>query len=118
MRYMLLIHSDPADCHERSPEAEAELMAAYGAFNQELEAAGANLGADRLHPVSTATTVRVRDGGALITDGPFAESKEHLGGYYIIEAPDLDAAVAWAAKVPSATFGSVEVRPIWDMSAP
>ncbi len=113
MRYLLLIATDDASGHQLPPDEEAAIMAEYQAFTDDLQAAGAMLGGERLHPSSTATTVRVRDGEALITDGPFAETKEHLGGYYMIEAADLDAAVAWAAKIPGARFGSVEVRPVW-----
>ena len=117
MRYMLLIAVDDSGGHQLPPAEEAALMAEYGAVTAEMQAADVMRGGDRLHPTSTATTVRVRDGEAIVTDGPFAETKEHLGGYYVIEAEDLDAAVAWAAKIPGARFGSVEVRPIWEMNA-
>ena len=117
MRYMLLIAVDDKDGHQLPPEEEAALMAEYGAFTEALLDAGAMQGGSRLRPTSTATTVRVRDGETFVTDGPFAETKEHLGGFYLIEAADLDAAVAWAAKIPGARFGSVEVRPIWEMDA-
>ena len=99
----------------RSPEAMGELMAGYEAFTTELADSGAFQASERLQPTTTATTVRVRDGKTLSTDGPFTETKEHLGGYYLIDAPDLDAAIAWAAKIPTATYGSIEVRPIWEM---
>lgn len=115
MRYMLLIATDEALEADRTPDQEAALMQEYGAFTAELQAAGAMLGAERLRPTSTATTVRIRDGETLVTDGPFAETKEFVGGYYMIEAANLDEAVAWAAKIPSARIGSVEVRPIWEM---
>ncbi|MHC4956206.1 MAG: YciI family protein [Planctomycetota bacterium] len=115
MRYMLLIATEEALDAGRSPDEEMALMQAYGAFSEELQAAGAMLGAERLRPTSASTTVRVRDGETMVTDGPFAETKEYLGGYYMIEAADLDEAVAWAAKIPSARFGCVEVRPIWEM---
>lgn len=115
MRYLLMIYGEEA-LDENMSEAEmGQLMQAYGRFGAEIEAAGVLLGSDRLHPVSSASTVRVRDGKTLITDGPFAETKEALGGYYLIDVQDLDAANAWAAKIPSATYGSVEVRPIWVM---
>ncbi|MEM8884384.1 MAG: YciI family protein [Planctomycetota bacterium] len=115
MRYVLLIASEESIDAARSPAEEAELMQEYGVFSQEVDAAGAMRGGERLRPTDRATTVRVRDGEALITDGPFAETKEHLGGFYIVEAANLDEAVAWAAKIPSAKFGAVEVRPIWEM---
>ncbi|MBV9511267.1 MAG: YciI family protein [Caulobacteraceae bacterium] len=113
MQYLLLIYAD-----ENLPTSEAETKAmieAYGAFTQEVIQKGHFKGADRLRPTSTATTVRVRDGKALVTDGPFAETREQVGGYYLIEAKDLDEATAIAAKIPSAKHGSIEVRPIWTM---
>jgi hypothetical protein len=114
MRYLLLINSNEQEEQSMSPEDGEKLMAAYGTFTQELMAAGVMKGADRLRPTSTATTVRVRNGETLTTDGPFAETKEQLGGYYEIDVKDLDEAIKWAAKIPSAAHGSVEVRPIWD----
>ena len=78
---------------------------------------GVLLAAEPLHPVETATTVRVRNGRVTVTDGPFAETKEQLGGYYLIEAPDLDAAISWAARCPGASHGTIEVRPVWEMTA-
>jgi hypothetical protein len=113
MRYMLLIHSDE-NYYATVSEAEmGQLMGAYGQFSEEF--AGQIQGSDRLQPVQTATTVRVRNGDTVTTDGPFAETKEQFGGYYVIEAKDLDEAIAIAAKVPTAAYGSVEVRPIWEM---
>ncbi len=116
MKYLLLIYSEENQDNALTEEENGKLMQAYGQFSQELAASGACLGSDRLRPIDTATTVRMRDGKQLTTDGPFAETKEQLGGYYFIEAKDLDEAISWAAKIPSATYGSVEVRPIWDMS--
>jgi hypothetical protein len=114
MKYMLLIYGamdqGPA---EGSPEAEAE-MGRWFAFTQELRESGAWLGGEALHPGGAATTVRERDGQRSITDGPFAETKEILGGYYVIDVPDLDAAVEWAAKLPNVTYGSVEIRPVME----
>jgi len=112
MQYLLLIYS--AESEEAQQPGE-KLMAEYGAFTQGIVQSGAFKGADRLRPISTATTVRVRDGKTLTTDGPFAETREQLGGYYLIEAKDLDEAVGIAAKVPTARYGSIEVRPIWTM---
>lgn len=115
MRYMLLINASETEENAMSEADMGQLMAEYGKFGEELEAAGAYLESARLQPTSTATTVRVRDRETLTTDGPFAETKEQFGGYYLIEAKDLDEAVRWASKVPSAKMGSVEVRPIWEM---
>jgi hypothetical protein len=112
MQYMLLIYSAESD---DAKQDQAALMADYGAFTQGIVQSGAFKAADRLKPVATATTVQVRNGKALTTDGPFAETREQLGGYYLIEAKDLDEATAIAAKVPSAKHGSIEVRPIWTM---
>jgi hypothetical protein len=114
MRYLLLINSSEQEEDAMTPKDMEAMMAAYGKFTQDLQAAGVMRGADRLRPTSTATTVRVRNGEVLTTDGPFAETKEQLGGYYEIEVKDLDEAIGWAAKVPSAAYGSVEVRPLWE----
>ncbi|HEX3916430.1 MAG TPA: YciI family protein, partial [Caulobacteraceae bacterium] len=92
-----------------------KMMADYGVFTQGIIQNGNFKSADRLKPVATATTVRVRDGKTLATDGPFAETREQLGGYYLVEAKDLDEAVGIAAKVPTAKHGSIEVRPVWAM---
>jgi hypothetical protein len=94
------------------PQAEmAATMEAYGRYTEELQAAGVLRGGSELAPVHTATTVRLRDGKVVCTDGPFAETKEQLGGYYLIDCANLDEALRWAAKVPSARDGSIEVRP-------
>jgi len=114
MQYLLLICGDE-DRLNNSPHAE-ERHQAWGAFSQELVAAGKIRGGERLRPAASATTVRLQRGQPLLTDGPFAETKEQLGGFYLIEAEDLDEAVAWAAKMPHLLDdGSVEVRPVWDM---
>ena len=90
-------------------------MPSWFAFTEELNQAGSNLAGEALLPAATATTVKVRDGKRITTDGPFAETKEVLGGFYIIEADDIDAALAWAEKIPSAPYGSVEVRPVMEI---
>ena len=113
MQYLLLIYDNESTPPSQGGDA---LMAEYGAFTQGIIQSGAFKAADRLKPTSTATTVRVRDGKTLVTDGPFAETREQLGGYYLIEAKDLDEANAIAAKVPTARTGSIEVRPVWSMS--
>src|SRR5438105_2239607 len=109
MQYMLLIYSAESD---DANQDQSTMMAEYGAFTQGIVQNGNLKSADRLKPVSTATTVRVREGKTLTTDGPFAETREQLGGYYLIEAKDLDEATAIAARVPSARTGSIEVRPL------
>jgi len=112
MQYLALIYSAPGT----APEGPAfkEMMEGYFAFNDATKKSGHNLGGNALQPVETATTVRVRNGKVETTDGPFAETKEHLGGYYLIEAKDLDDAVEVASRIPTATHGSIEVRPIMD----
>jgi hypothetical protein len=112
MQYLLLIYSAESD---EAQQDQAQVMAEYGAFTQGIVQSGAFKAADRLRPVADATTVRIRDGKTLTTDGPFAETREQLGGYYLVEAKDLDEAIAIAAKVPTAKYGSIEVRPVWAM---
>lgn len=117
MRYLLMIYSNEKEEMSLPPAKLGKLMEGYGKFTEDLISSGAMGGAERLQPIATATTVRVRSGKTLSTDGPFAETKEQLGGYYLIDVPDLDAAIAWAAKIPTAEYGCVEVRPIWEMDA-
>ncbi|HEC10653.1 MAG TPA: YciI family protein [Acidimicrobiales bacterium] len=115
MKYMLLLYSaENAGPEMGSPEQAAE-MQAWFAYTEALVSAGALVAGDPLQGVDTATTVRVRDGETSMTDGPFAETKEMLGGYYLIDVPDLDTALDWAAKVPLAPYGSVEVRPLMEL---
>ena len=110
MHYMLLIYGDPS---EAPPEAQSEeQMQRWFTYTQEMQDAGVMKAGDALEMPDTATTVRVRDGETLLTDGPFAETKEILGGYYVIDVPDLDAAIAWAERMPNIAYGSVEVRPV------
>jgi hypothetical protein len=109
-QYMLLIYS-PAEGGPSPEEMQAE-MPKWWEFTQALQDEGAMVAGDALHPTDAATTVRVREGETLLTDGPFAETKEALGGYYIVDVPDLDSALKWAARIPSAPYGSVEVRPV------
>lgn len=113
MQYMLLLHHDDAPFVAASQDEQAKMSAPYMAYNEALIKAGAMVAGERLRGPSTATTVRVRNDKTEVLDGPFAATKEQLGGFYIIEAPDLDAAIGWAARCPSASFGTVEVRPIW-----
>jgi len=114
-RYMLLLYAGEADPEERG-RRETE-MPLWVQLAQDLAAAGVLVSSDRLHPVDVATTVRVRDGETELTDGPFAVTKEMLGGYYVLECRDLDEALGHAARVPLARYGSVEVRPIVDVGA-
>ena len=116
MQYMLLIYSNETEWASQSQDQLKAMHAAYGAYTQELIASGAMRGGSELAPIGTATTVRVRNGKVMSTDGPFAETKEQLGGYYLIDVPNLDEAVKWAAKIPSAKGGSIEVRPLIDKS--
>jgi hypothetical protein len=112
MQYLLLIN-DEEKIWESLPEDERNAMyAEYGRYTEELQTRGLLVGANQLQPSSTATTVSVRDGETIVTDGPFAETKEVLGGYYLIDVETLDEALEWAAKIPSARYGHIEVRPI------
>jgi hypothetical protein len=115
MRYVLMICTDEAKEAALSPEEQAAVMAEYDTFGEEMAGRGVLQGGERLRPVSDATTVRVRDGEVLISDGPFAETKEQIGGYFIVDCKDLDEATEVASKIPSARVGTIEVRPIWAM---
>ncbi|MCH9687245.1 MAG: YciI family protein [Deltaproteobacteria bacterium] len=112
MQYLALIYDTEANRQNMTPEDTKQLLADYGAFTEAAKEAGVFVGGEALTPVHTATTVRLRDGKVLTTDGPFAETKEQLGGYYLLDCKDLDDALAWAAKIPTAKQGSIEVRPI------
>jgi hypothetical protein len=112
MQYMLLIYQSEADAKRRSDAEQRQMMQDYFAFTRDLAQAGKLKAGDPLEPTATATTVRVRDGKTLVTDGPFAETREQLGGYYMVEAADLDDAVAIAARIPSSKCGTIEVRPV------
>jgi hypothetical protein len=117
MKYLLTIYADESRYASMTPEQSGALMEAYGRFGREAQDAGALLGGEGLQPTATATTVRVRDGETLLTDGPFAETREQLGGYYLLNCADLDEANRWAAKIPDAASGAVEVRPVMDYEA-
>jgi hypothetical protein len=112
MQYLLMIYLNEAEFGKMSPAQRKELSAEYGVFTQSIVQSGHFKAGDGLQPTTTATTVRVRDGKTLTTDGPFAETREQLAGYYLVEAKDLDAALAVAARIPGARTGSVEVRPV------
>ena len=115
MEYLLLIHSDPNGMKDLPEDKRNAALAAYRAYTNAIRESGVLLSVNRLRPGSASTTVRVRDGKTDVLDGPYADTKEQLAGYYLIEAPDLDAAIAWAARCPGAGTGTLEVRPIWEM---
>jgi hypothetical protein len=112
MRYVMVIHETPANLAERAAGADSAYVPAWRSYYQVLLAAGAYVGGAPLKDAATATTVRVRDGKRHVQDGPFAEAKEELGGFMIVEAPSLDAALEWAARCPAAASGALEVRPM------
>jgi len=113
MQYLLLLYSDETRWPAMPPAEQEAAMVEYGAYNQALTKAGVLLGSNRLQPTSATTVVRVDAGRTQVLDGPYAEAKEHLGGYFLIDVPDLDAAITWAARCPGAQHGVVEVRPVW-----
>jgi hypothetical protein len=113
MKYMLLVYTDEQSWTDEERE---HCFVESTQLTHDLNAAGQYLGASPLHPVATATSVRIRNGKRLVTDGPFAETREQLGGYFLIEAPDLDAAIGIAARIPGARKGTVEVRPVLELS--
>jgi hypothetical protein len=112
MQYLLLIYRNEAEIGKMGPVERKQVTADYGAFTQSIVQSGHFKAGDGLQPTTTATTVRVRDGKMLTTDGPFAETREQLGGYYLVEAKDLDTALGIAARIPCAKSGSIEVRPV------
>jgi hypothetical protein len=115
VQYLLMICSEEAGAGPSAGEDESAIMEEYSKFMAEMGERGVLLGGERLQSVADATTVRVRDGEVLTTDGPFAETKEQIGGYYLVDCKDLDEAIEVAAKIPTARSGSIEVRPIWAM---
>jgi hypothetical protein len=115
MKYLCLIYQDETAARNL-PQAEGEkIFGEYIMFTEEIKKSGRLLGSNRLQPTETAATVRVRNDKVTTTDGPFSETKEQLGGYYLIEVRDLNEAIQVAAKIPSARFGSIEVRPVWEI---
>ncbi len=115
MQYLLALYVDEAGWGAMTPEQQKQGTAAYMAYSEALSQAGALKGSNRLKPSTTATTVRVTDGKSQVLDGPFADTKEQLAGYFLIDVPDLDSALSWAARCPAAHHGIVEVRAIWSM---
>jgi len=115
MQYLLTLYADESQWGRMTPEQQQQGVAAYGAYTEALKKAGSLVSSNRLRPSATATTLRTIDGKTQVLDGPYAESKEQLGGYYLIDVPDLDAAMSWASRCPGVQHGVVEVRAIWSM---
>ena len=115
MQYLLMIYGQEGGWNRMTQEEQQRGMAAYMAYTQALTAAGVLKGSNRLRDTTTATTVKAVDGKTQVLDGPYADTKEQLGGYYLIEVPDLDAALSWAGRCPAVGHGAVEVRAIWSM---
>jgi hypothetical protein len=115
MQYLLLIYNNESTMLSRPADEAKQSMAAYIAYTEAMRKAGVLVGGQRLRPTNDATTVRAANGKTSVLNGPFAETKEQLGGYYLIETPDLDQALAWAKRCPGAATGSIEVRPVWTM---
>lgn len=115
MQYMLLIYGDESAEQKVTETQMAQTIAAYGAYTAALREAGVLVASDRLKPIATATTVHMAGGKTEVLNGPYAETKEQLGGFYKIEVADLDAALSWATRCPGASSGKIEVRPVWAM---
>jgi hypothetical protein len=115
MKYLVMIYASEADEAKMTPTDVGTILQAYGAYTEALTKSGVLLGRNRLRPSSEATSVRVKGGKTEVLNGPYAETREQLGGYYLIDVPDLDAALSWAARCPSSSYGTIEVRPIWEM---
>jgi hypothetical protein len=113
MQYLLMIYSDETTIQNQSEAETGRILAAYGAYTEAMGKAGVLIGGNRLRPTTVATTVRVADGKTQVLNGPYVETKEQLGGYFLVDVPDLDAALSWAARCPGASHGTMEVRPIW-----
>ena len=117
MQYMLIAYVQEAGWGQMTKEQQEQGVAAYMAFTEAMKKAGVLTGSNRLQQTSTATTVRATNGKTQVLDGPYVDSKEQLGGYYLIDVADLDAAISWASRCPAIHHGAVEVRPIWSMPA-
>jgi hypothetical protein len=115
MQYLLMIYSDESKFQSAANADIVKMSAAYVAYTEALKTAGVVRAGERLKPSATATTVRITDGKTKVLNGPYAEAKEQLAGYYVIDVPDLDSALSWATRCPGASMGTVEVRPIWQM---
>jgi hypothetical protein len=117
MKYMMLIYDDPTVWAKFSEAEQQKIMGEYMQFSQEIRSSGHHVSSGQLHPTTAATSVRVREGKRLLTDGPFAETREQLGGYFLVEAKNLDEAIAIAARIPSVRVGTIEIRPIVERPA-
>lgn len=117
MKYMLLIYHEETAWDTLTEQQRQDIYSEYRRFSEDIVKSGNYISGSELHPVSTATSVRVRDGKQLATDGPFAETKEQLGGYYLVEAKDLDEAITLAVRIPSARVGTIEIRPLAEEEA-
>ena len=115
MKYLLMTYVNENGWSKMTKAEQEQGAAAYMAYGEALKKAGAIAGSNRLQPTSTATTVRITNGKSQVLDGPYVDTKEQLGGYFLIDAPDLDSAISWASRCPAAGHGVVEVRPIWEM---
>ena len=115
MQYLLTIYADESGFQKMTKAEQEKGVAAYMAYSEALKQAGVYQGSNRLQPIATATTVRVANGKPQVLDGPYADTKEQLGGYFLIDVADLDSALSWAARCPGASHGVMEVRPIWAM---
>ncbi|MGC1650459.1 MAG: YciI family protein [Candidatus Sulfotelmatobacter sp.] len=115
MKYLLMTYVNENGWAKMTKAEQEQGAAAYMAYGEALKKAGAIVGSNRLQPTSTATTVRITNGKSQVLDGPYVDTKEQLGGYFLIDAPDLDSAISWASRCPAAGHGVVEVRPIWEM---
>jgi len=115
MQYLLLIYGNETAMLSASKETAGQMLAAYGAYTEAIKKAGVYVGSNRLRPTSDATSVRISNDKTKVLNGPYAETKEQLGGYYMIDVPDLDAALSWASRCPGASHGTIEVRPVWTM---
>lgn len=115
MQYLMLLHVNESAWGQMPPEQQEQGKAAYMAFGEALQKSGAWVGSNRLKPSANATTVRIANGKTQVLDGPYTDTKEQIGGYFLIDVKDLDAALSWAARCPAASHGVVEVRPVWQM---
>lgn len=115
MKYLLMIYASETTENAMPPAEMGAIMQAYGAYAEAMIKAGVMRGGERLRPIADATSVRVRNGKSEVLNGPYADTQERLGGYYVIDVPDLEAALVWAARCPSSVYGTIEVRPIWEM---
>jgi hypothetical protein len=113
MKYLLLIYGNEKAMGSAAPDATKQIVSAYNAYTTALRESGSYIAGEALQPTATATAIRGAGSAAKVTDGPFAETREQLGGFYMIDTPDLDGAIAWARRCPGTEYGTVEVRPVW-----